>query len=226
MTEIQIKQTGLLSVNTLIVPVCDNKVFIVDPAACSISGDSFSFLNFLKTNNLECIGIVLTHSHFDHITGLFELKEIFPNAKIAIHKDEASEIQAGLGPMNQSILQNFGMSSLIPFFNQFVNPDILLQDKNNLSVFAQSTDKKLSSELKKWIVIHTPGHSPGSICLYNEEKRVLISGDTLFYGTCGRTDMYGGNQRTIESSLAKLDRIIPNGTKVYPGHVHKFIFGS
>lgn len=218
MTEIQIKQTGLLSVNTLIVPVCDNKVFIVDPAACSISGDSFSFLNFLKTNNLECIGIVLTHSHFDHITGLFELKEIFPNAKIAIHKDEASEIQAGLGPMNQSILQNFGMSSLIPFFNQFVNPDILLQDKNNLSIFAQSTDKKLSSELKKWIVIHTPGHSPGSICLYNEEKCVLISGDTLFYGTCGRTDMYGGNQRTIESSLAKLDRIIPNGTKVYPGH--------
>lgn len=218
MTEIQIKQTGLLSVNTLIVPVCDNKVFIVDPAACSISGDSFSFLNFLKTNNLECIGIVLTHSHFDHITGLFELKEIFPNAKIAIHKDEASEIQAGLGPMNQSILQNFGMSSLIPFFNQFVNPDILLQDKNNLSVFAQSTDKKLSSELKKWIVIHTPGHSPGSICLYNEEKRVLISGDTLFYGTCGRTDMYGGNQRTIESNLAKLDKIIPNGTKVYPGH--------
>ena len=218
MTEIQIKQTGLLSVNTLIVPVCDNKVFIVDPAACSISGDSFSFLNFLKTNNLECIGIVLTHSHFDHITGLFELKEIFPKAKIAIHKEEASEIQAGLGPMNKSILQNFGMSSLIPFFNQFVNPDILLQDKNNLSVFAKSTDKKLSSELKKWIVIHTPGHSPGSICLYNEEKRVLISGDTLFYGTCGRTDMYGGNQRTIESSLAKLDRIIPNGTKVYPGH--------
>ena len=218
MTEIQIKQTGLLSVNTLIVPVCDNKVFIVDPAACSISGDSFSFLNFLKTNNLECIGIVLTHSHFDHITGLFELKEIFPNAKIAIHKDEASEIQAGLGPMNQSILQNFGMSSLIPFFNQFVNPDILLQDKNNLSIFAQSPDEKLSSELKKWIVIHTPGHSPGSICLYNEEKRVLISGDTLFYGTCGRTDMYGGNQRTIESSLAKLDKIIPNGTKVYPGH--------
>ena len=218
MTEIQIKQTGLLSVNTLIVPVCDNKVFIVDPAACSISGDSFSFLNFLKTNNLECIGIDLTHSHFDHITGLFELKEVFPKAKIAIHKDEASEIQAGLGPMNQSILQNFGMSSLIPFFNQFVNPDILLQDKNNLSIFAQSTDKKLSSELKKWIVIHTPGHSPGSICLYNEEKRVLISGDTLFYGTCGRTDMYGGNQRTIESSLAKLDKIIPNGTKVYPGH--------
>lgn len=218
MTEIQIKQTGLLSVNTLIVPVCDNKVFIVDPAACSISGDSFSFLNFLKTNNLECIGIVLTHSHFDHITGLFELKEVFPKAKIAIHKDEASEIQAGLGPMNQSILQNFGMSSLIPFFNQFVNPDILLQDKNNLSIFAQSPDEKLSSELKKWIVIHTPGHSPGSICLYNEEKRVLISGDTLFYGTCGRTDMYGGNQRTIEASLAKLDRIIPNGTKVYPGH--------
>lgn len=218
MTEIQIKQTGLLSVNTLIVPVCDNKVFIVDPAACSISGDFFSFLNFLKTNNLECIGIVLTHSHFDHITGLFELKEVFPNAKIAIHKDEASEIQAGLGPMNQSILQNFGMFSLIPFFNQFVNPDILLQDKNNLSIFAQSPDEKLSSELKKWIVIHTPGHSPGSICLYNEEKRVLISGDTLFYGTCGRTDMYGGNQRTIESSLAKLDRIIPNGTKVYPGH--------
>ena len=74
-----------------------------------------------------------------------------------------------------------------------------------------------------WKVIHTPGHTPGSICLYNKafnnEKGALISGDTLFdYGGYGRTDMAGGDEAQIMHSLELLRQTIPAGTLVYPGH--------
>ena len=75
-----------------------------------------------------------------------------------------------------------------------------------------------------WKVLHTPGHTPGSICLYkadggDEGRGLLISGDTLFdYGGYGRTDMYGGDEVEIQKSLARLHREIPAGTLVYPGH--------
>ena len=73
--------------------------------------------------------------------------------------------------------------------------------------------------LEQWKVIHTPGHSPGSVCYYNEDMQFLISGDTLFdYGGYGRTDMTGGDELLLRKSLNKLGQIIKKGTKVYPGH--------
>ena len=73
--------------------------------------------------------------------------------------------------------------------------------------------------MSQWKVIHTPGHSPGSVCYYNEKEKLLISGDTLFdYGGYGRTDMIGGDEALIQKSLSELKRIVKSGTKVYPGH--------
>ncbi|MFA6169280.1 MAG: MBL fold metallo-hydrolase [Candidatus Margulisiibacteriota bacterium] len=69
----------------------------------------------------------------------------------------------------------------------------------------------------KFKVIHTPGHSPGGICLFNEEDRVLFSGDTLFRGTYGRVDLFGSSAEAMVSSLKKLMQLPPE-TKVYPGH--------
>lgn len=66
-------------------------------------------------------------------------------------------------------------------------------------------------------VIHTPGHSPGGICLYNETDRVLFSGDTLFRGTYGRVDLFGSSPEAMVASLKKL-RLLPPETIVYPGH--------
>lgn len=66
-------------------------------------------------------------------------------------------------------------------------------------------------------VLHTPGHTPGGICLYNEKEKVLFSGDTLFAGTCGRTDLPYSSEREMEKSLKKLLKL-PAETKVYPGH--------
>ena len=207
--KIHVIRSGVLKVNTLIVPVEGNSCFVVDPAGCSLSGDSSVITDYLKSHKLECCGIVLTHSHFDHITGIAVIKHAFPDAKIAIHEAELSELSSPPGPMNNSVLQFFGAPELLSVVAQQPPADTPLRD--GMSIFG-------------WKVLHTPGHTPGSICLYNPKagdngEGVLISGDTLFdYGGYGRTDMYGGNESEIIKSLSRLRHDIPEGTKVYPGH--------
>ena len=207
--EIQVIPTGFFSVNSLVIPLSDNKCFVIDPAACSGSGDKNKIVDYLHDKKLDCKAIILTHSHFDHITGIAEIKKVFPQAKIAIHKAEENELINPPGPMNSSVLGFFGM------------PEILAEVANQPAADTILTD---GMELDGWKVIHTPGHTPGSICLYNESEKTLISGDTMFaYGGYGRTDMYGGDEAQIIHSLAILRERIPSGTHVYPGHDEDFI---
>ena len=209
--KLHVIHTGVFKVNTLIVPIENNQCFVVDPAACALSGDENLITDYLKSHKLECAGIVLTHSHFDHITGIAPVKAAFPAAKICIHGFEAAELAGtGLaGPMNQSVLQFFGAPDLLGVVGAQPAADTLLRE--GITIFG-------------WKVLHTPGHTPGSICLYKayageHGEGVLISGDTLFdYGGYGRTDMYGGDEAEIQKSLARLHREIPAGTLVYPGH--------
>ena len=206
---IHIIRTGLLRVNTLVVPLGNGRCFVVDPAACAYSKDEQAVINYLKANKLDCTAIILTHSHFDHITGIAPLKAAFPAAKIAIHKSEINELANPPGPMNDSVLTFFGM------------PDLLVEVEKQPAADTILTD---GMEIEGWRVIHTPGHTPGSICLYNAAEKALISGDTMFaYGGYGRTDMYGGDEAQLVHSLALLRKTIPAGTHVYPGHDEDFI---
>ena len=200
-----------MKVNTLIVPMGDGQCFVVDPAGCSLSGDANAVTDYLKLHKLICAGIVLTHSHFDHITGIAPVKAAFPDAKIALHEAELSELNgSGVpGPMNNSVLHFFGAPELLQVVGAQPAADTSL--KEGMIIFG-------------WKVLHTPGHTPGSICLYkanaaDDGRGILISGDTLFdYGGYGRTDMYGGDEVEIRKSLARLQREVPAGTLVYPGH--------
>ena len=209
--KLHVIRTGVLKVNTLIVPIGDGQCFVVDPAGCSLSGDANAITDYLKARKLECAGIVLTHSHFDHITGIAPIKAAFPAAKIALHEAEFCELNGSgaPGPMNNSVLHFFGAPELLSVVGEQPAADTSLSD--GVSIFG-------------WKVLHTPGHTPGSICLYKADageqgEGVLISGDTLFdYGGYGRTDMYGGDEIEIRKSLARLQREIPAGTLVYPGH--------
>lgn len=223
MKDIHVIRTGLLAVNSLIVPICsDNssdakKVFVVDPATSVFSKDENVIVEYLQKNKLECVAVLLTHTHFDHIMGIAVIKKAFPNVKIAVHKDEAAELSSAPGRMNCDILSMFGMDFLIQALSLLPCPDILLENNINLSIL--SDDEDLKKEFSKWKVIHTPGHSPGSVCYYNEIAQLLISGDTLFdYGGYGRTDMTGGDEILIQKSLNMLGKTVKKGTKVYPGH--------
>ncbi len=143
----------------------------------------------IKLENLETI--ILTHCHYDHSAGSGAVAE-FTGAKIAIHKDDAP------------LLTSAQASASLLFGNKApdVLPDILLKGG------------EFFGELE---VIHTPGHTPGGICLYHAQSKTLFSGDTVFpEGSFGRTDLYGGNASRLIESIKKLTLL--EVEVVYPGH--------
>ncbi len=136
--------------------------------------------------------VILTHSHYDHAAAAGHFKGI---AKIAIHKDEYSLLKA----------QNFTSYLFGVSFKPF-EPDLMLKGGEVIEL------GNLRLE-----VIHTPGHSPGSICLYEANKKWLFSGDTVFaHGSFGRVDLPGGSARELIRSLEKLSKL--DVENLYPGH--------
>jgi len=135
--------------------------------------------------------IVLTHCHFDHTAHVKEIAHMC-KAKIAIHRDDAG----GLIDDGKSLSMQFGARS------PGIVPDIVLSDGDTIGGLT---------------VIHTPGHTPGCICLFSEPDKVLISGDTVFTdGAFGRFDFPGGSRQALAKSLKRLVPLDVEG--LYPGH--------
>lgn len=144
---------------------------------------------YIKPGDLKTI--ILTHCHYDHTGGAGDVAAAF-GAKIAIHKDDASL----LGNASASASSMFGEKALS------IVPDILLKGG------------EFFGELE---VIHTPGHTPGGICLYSAHSKALFSGDTVFQdGSFGRTDLYGGSTQQLIRSIEKLSLL--DVSDMYPGH--------
>lgn len=140
--------------------------------------------------------IVLTHGHIDHIGALSEVKKA-TGAVIALHADEAGTLKSGEGRFLSSM---FGLSYKDP-----PTPDRLLKDGDTIEV----------GDLH-FTVLHTPGHSRGGICLLGDG--VVFTGDTLFYYSVGRTDLPGGDMEQLMNGIHTKLMILPDDTKVYPGH--------
>ena len=144
----------------------------------------------ILSKELHLAYIILTHGHFDHILGANEFRNR-TGAKIAAHVLETEYLE------NPSKSLTGG---------ETVSTDIVLKEDNILT-FGDITLK----------VIHTPGHTKGSCCFVCENGRVIFSGDTLFKGSIGRYDLYGGNYHALMDSLNKL-KAIEDNYKIYPGH--------
>ena len=140
--------------------------------------------------------IYLLHCHGDHIGGVKELKER-KGGKILAHRNTAENL---LDP-NISLTTYIGLEGLVIQVDSRVDDGDLIHLGN-----------------LEFRVIHTPGHTSGGSCLYCEEEKLLFSGDTLFRGTWGRTDVPTGNFEDVINSITKKLMILPDETIVYPGH--------
>ncbi len=148
----------------------------------------------LESKGAKLEYIILTHSHFDHILALSEVKEK-TGVPILVHKDDAPMLIDG----SLNLVSRFSSGTI-----SFPPADRLLNDGDVITLG--------KGELK---VIHTPGHTLGSICLTVGDD--LISGDTLFRESIGRYDFPGGDYETILDSLKKITSLGIKG-KIYPGH--------
>lgn len=145
--------------------------------------------------------IFLTHAHFDHLLALSALKASYPEALVCIGEEEPYNVEEIVSTAKNALGPTFYSTPLSdPSFT--VPPaDRLLKD---------------GQEIFEMKVLHTPGHTKGSICLLDEEDKVLFSGDTMFCGSHGRTDL-GGDMEDMKSSLMELLTLDPE-TTVLSGH--------
>jgi len=140
--------------------------------------------------------IILTHCHFDHTAAAGEIAKK-SGARVAIHMEDAPLLKD----------DNISAASLFGRRPPVLEPDMLLEDGQRIRV---SEDEELE-------VIHTPGHTPGCICLYEPGSKSLFSGDTVFpEGSIGRTDFDGGDPSALTASISKLTAL--DVKTLYPGH--------
>ena len=167
------------------------ETMVIDPA-----GDVDRIVEMLDILNAKLKYIYLTHCHGDHIGGVKELKKRY-GGQIVAHRNAAENL---LNP-------DISLTSYIGFEGLTIEVDARVDD-----------DDLLHLGDMEFRVIHTPGHTSGGSCLYCEAEKLLFSGDTLFRGTWGRTDVPTGNFEDVISSITKKLMILPDETIVYPGH--------
>lgn len=187
---IDVLPVGPLQVNCVILGCsASRKAAVIDP------GDDFdSILAVLKKHQLEVEIILNTHGHFDHIGANAALKE-HSGAPLYIHPRDINLLQLA---KTQGALYGLNVRNSPA-------PDHELSDGETL----QFGEQKLK-------VLHTPGHSPGCVCFYADG--LLVSGDTLFAGSVGRTDLPGGNHQQLLDSIRTKLAGLPAETRVIPGH--------
>ena len=188
---VEFSPVGPFQTNAFVVGCPESK----EAAVVDAGFQSKIILAMAQKHNLKITQIFQTHSHIDHVSALADIKT-GTGGVIHIHKEEMTSYHAA--PLQA---QMFGLPSI-----KLPEPDNFIEDGDQLS-FGLLTAK----------VIFTPGHTAGGVCFYFEEHNTVFVGDTLFAGSVGRTDLPGGDFKTLLSSISRLMEL-PDETKVYCGH--------
>jgi glyoxylase-like metal-dependent hydrolase (beta-lactamase superfamily II) len=154
-------------------------------------------LDFLEGGELNPVAVILTHGHIDHIGGVSELRDNYPDIKVYIHKLDARMLEDMHSNLSAMMGETFSTKAA----------DFTLEDG--------SVVEQAGIRLE---VLHTPGHTPGGICLYSKNDGVVFTDDTLFADSVGRTDFPGGSMEKLLKSVRGKLFMLPDDTVVYPGH--------
>jgi len=179
---------------------------IIDPG-----GDEDRIIASVNMLKMIPSAILLTHGHFDHTAAAGRLREHYKKdsitLKIAIHRADRKYLGRNARRAYQETLSQLGLSSgdLEGLFSPLPEPDVFLEEGG----------KVLGTGL---VVLETPGHTKGSICLYSEKDSLLFSGDSLFFMGVGRTDLPGSNEKSLLEAIRTKLLILPPETRVFPGH--------
>ena len=164
---------------------------VVDPG-----GDHQRILKNLQERGLTATLVVHTHAHFDHFLAAGEIHSA-TGAPLCLHKAD------------QPLWENLELQC-----NTFGVPYVPVPAPNRWL----NDDEELAVGALRGIALHTPGHTPGSMCFYFGASKLLIAGDTLFRGSIGRTDLWGGDARAIERSIKNRLYSLDEATRVITGH--------
>jgi hydroxyacylglutathione hydrolase len=167
------------------------EAMVVDP------GDNIpEILSRLQKHGLTVRQIVVTHAHIDHVGGAAQLRKL-TGAPVVMNQQD-------LGLLGMMEMQAGWLGVPTP---QVAPPDASAEDGLTIGLATLPAQ-----------VLHTPGHTPGSICLLFSNQHLLLAGDTLFAGSIGRTDLPGGDGQQILRSLRERLLVLPDATRVVPGH--------
>ncbi|HYM40749.1 MAG TPA: MBL fold metallo-hydrolase [Thermoplasmata archaeon] len=190
-----------MHVETLVVPPLDNNVYLVvdeashQAAVIDVGLGAREILAKAQELGVKILYVLNTHGHPDHTADDAPLKAA-TGAKLAIFEVDAYRLARNANEAKW----------FLPAPPPVVTPDVLLKEGSTVTLGGVTLE-----------TLHTPGHTEGSCCFYDEGDGVLFSGDTLFAGSCGRTDTLGGSPAKMKASLRRLAQLPPE-TKVLPGH--------
>ncbi|MBN1798701.1 MAG: MBL fold metallo-hydrolase [Spirochaetales bacterium] len=198
---------GIFRTNCYLFAVNKKECIIIDPG-----GDAEKIISQIELLNMTPTGIVFTHGHFDHTMATGSIIEYFQKKdiviKCAIHREDKEYLGKTADKMNKKHLKHLGPEAVMLYRRYAVTlPGVDIELNSRKKVF----NTKLS-------VIETPGHSKGSICLYNEQDGIIFTGDTLFFDGIGRSDLPGGDEKLLLTSIKNKILTLPPETSVFPGH--------
>ena len=191
----------MMNIETLVVgPIETNCYILSDPdskeaVVIDAGDDADVILDYIQKEQLHVVYVLNTHGHFDHIQANDAVRDK-TGAPLAIHADDVELLQnpEKIGGIFRDV------KGCRPPEKILHNGDVLFFGAYQLQV------------------IYTPGHSKGGCCFYEAKEKVCFTGDTLFRGTVGRTDLYGGNLGVLRNSVKERLKLLPDDVTIYPGH--------
>lgn len=198
---------GNLYTNSYIASVSKKECLLIDPGA-----DVEKLIQRLEAINMTPLAIVFTHGHLDHTGAATGIIEHFARrdvqVQVGIHKADTSFLGASGVEANRTTFEFFGDRGMAAY-------EELIKPLPEADFYFDEGDTLLDTDLT---IMHTPGHTRGSVSIYSETRKVVFSGDTLFFHSIGRTDVPLGDEKSLKEAIEERLFKLPEETRLFPGH--------